>query len=84
MKKINWIHLLICLFIFRIIAISASFPDALCLVALLGFKFADRYAKAKNISDEIVKDIAEAKEESKKAREAVDTVKLSTGFTARR
>lgn len=84
MKNINWIHVLICLFVFRIIAMSASFPDALCLIALLGFKFADRYVKAKNIADGIIKDVVEAKEESRKARESVDTVRLSTGFSARR
>lgn len=84
MKNINWIHVLICLFIFRVIAMSASFPDALCLIALLGFKFADRYVKAKAVADSIIQDVVEAKEESRKARESVDTVKLSSGFTTRR
>ena len=84
MKKLNWIHVLLCVFIGRIILMSASYPDAICLVALIAYKFSDKYFKAKNVEDTVMQEIKEAKEEMKKARESVDAVKIATGFGMKR
>jgi hypothetical protein len=84
MKNFDWIFALICVFIFRIVAIGASFADAFCLLAILAYRFFDKYAKAKKVSDDVVKEISEAKEEIKKAKESIDVVKLANGFGIKR
>jgi hypothetical protein len=84
MKNFDWIFALICVFIFRIVAIGASFPDAVCLLAVLSYRFCEKHIEAKKVSDNMIKEITDAKEEIKKAKESIDVVKLASGFGIKR
>lgn len=84
MKNFDWIFALICVFIFRIVVIGASFADAFCLLAVLAYRFGGQYVEAKKVSDNIVKEIIDAKEDIKKAKESIDVVKLANGFGNKR
>lgn len=80
MKNVDWIFLLICLFITRIIMLSASFPDSICLIALLGYRYAAQYIEARKLSADVLKAVEDSRDEVKRTRDSVDMLKLSAGF----
>ena len=53
MKNYDFILILVCLFVLRIILLSGSYPDSICLVALLGYRLTDMYLKNKKISSDL-------------------------------
>lgn len=80
-----------CIFVFRVIMLSASYADALCLVALLAYHFGDKFVKAKNISQDVLSKLesnakmTEAKldvmgQEVHKVRSVVDMLKTTSSF----
>ena len=52
MKKYDILLILVCLFVFRIITLSGSYPDAICLIALLGYMLGGKVLENKNITNE--------------------------------
>ena len=53
LKNYDFIFILICLFVFRIIALSGSFADASCLIALLAYRFGKDYIVIKQVGNDI-------------------------------
>jgi hypothetical protein len=49
MRKIDFMLILVSLFVLRIIAFSAGYADAICLVGVLGFILAKQYIDSKKL-----------------------------------
>ena len=53
MKNYDFILILVCLFLFRIILLSGQYSDAICLTAVLAYRIADNYLKEKKLSSQL-------------------------------
>jgi len=62
MKNYDFILILTCLFVFRIIMISGSYAEAICLVALLAYKVACKYLAGKKLTNEVAEKILKDQE----------------------
>jgi hypothetical protein len=54
MRKIDFMLILVSLFVLRIIAFSAGYADAICLVGSLGFLLAKEYLAQKKVQSEVL------------------------------
>jgi len=61
-KNYDFIFILVCLFVFRVILLSASFADAACLSAALAFILGNKHLNEKKVSNELADIIAKDKE----------------------
>jgi hypothetical protein len=94
-KNYDFIFILVCLFVFRIIALSGSFADAICLIALLAYMFGNKYLVIKQVSNDVVDQVNKEKEANaakyayladqiEKTRNAAEGVKAALNFTGKR
>lgn len=94
-KNYDFIFILACLFVFRVIALSASFSDALCLIAVLGYLFGSKLLASRKIESEVKEQITKDKEEISKnievlanelikVKNATESLKAATGFLNKR
>jgi len=60
-KNYDFIFILVCLFVFRVILLSASFADAACLAAVLAYILGNKHLNEKKVSNELADIIAEDK-----------------------
>jgi hypothetical protein len=60
-KNYDFIFILVCLFVFRVILLSASFADALCLIAILAYVLGNKILNEKKITSELSETIAKDK-----------------------
>jgi hypothetical protein len=84
-----------CLFVSRIIVLSGSYPDAICLVSLLAYHLGSQYMKTKVVSNEMLSIVQSNKEEAErqmgvladeitKARNSADGIKAAINFASRK
>ena len=94
-KNYDFIFILGCLFVFRIIALSGSFADAICLIAILGYILGDKLLNQRKIEDQVigkltkdnadlVKHIDTLATEITKVKNATESIKAATGFINKR
>jgi hypothetical protein len=62
MKNYDFILILTCLFVFRIIMISGSYAEAICLVALLAYRVSFKYLDDKKLTNEVADKIIKDQE----------------------
>lgn len=60
-KSYDFVFILVCLFVFRVILLSASFADALCLIAVLAYILGNKVLAEKKITSELAESIAKDK-----------------------
>jgi hypothetical protein len=60
-KNYDFIFILVCLFVFRVILLSASFADAACLAAVLAYILGNKHLNEKKVSNELADIVAEDK-----------------------
>ncbi len=95
MKNINYLLILVCLFVLRFVVFSGGYPDALCLVALLGYFLAEKYINTKVVSDEMADIVQKNKEnterqmqlladEIQKAKNSADGIKAAINFASKK
>ena len=53
MKNYDFIFILTCLFVFRVIMISGSYAEAVCLVALLAYRATEKYLSDKKLTNDL-------------------------------
>jgi viroplasmin and RNaseH domain-containing protein len=87
MKNYDVILILVSIFVARIIAFSAGYADAICLLGLLAFKAIREYMANKKIEAEVVTEFNAYKEISNKryevlAEEVVRAKSTSEGLKA--
>ena len=94
MKNYDIILILVSIFVVRIIAFSAGYADAVCLIGLLSFKTGKDYLSYKKIESEVMGEIQSQKdinqrrfeqmaEEIAKARVSSDGLKAAINLTKR-
>lgn len=95
MRNYDLMLILVSLFVIRIIAFSASYADAICLVSLVAYKFGKDYLTLKRISSDFESKIqAQEKEtgiklnmlaeEIVKVRNSSEGLKAAINLTAKR
>jgi len=91
MRKIDFMLILVSLFVLRVIAFSAGFADALCLVAVLSFILAKEYLRGKKIQSEVMVKIesqdariTQMSEEINRVRVSSDGLKAAINLTSKR
>ncbi len=62
--KYGILFVLICFFITRIVVFSASYADAICLIAILGYKFGVEFLENSLISKNALSDLRKSEEET--------------------
>jgi hypothetical protein len=87
MKNYDFVLILVCLFVLRIILLSGSYPDSICLAAILLYRLADKYLKQKKISDSLEEQVKKNEELVKNqiqvlADEVVKIRNTTEGFKA--
>ena len=94
-KNYDFIFILVCLFVFRIIALSGSFADAICLIAVLGYILGDKLLNQRKLENdvkeqltkdkaELVKHIDTIATELIKVKNTTESIKAATGFINKR
>jgi len=94
MKNYDFIFILVCLFVLRIIMLSGSFVDAISLVGILTYHLANKVIKDKKMTSEaLVKidsnhEITQAQlrvlaEEVNKAKTSAEGIKAAVNFSKR-
>jgi len=94
-KNYDFIFILVCLFVFRIIALSGSFADAICLIAVLGYILGDKLLNQRklenDVKEQLTKDKAELAKhietlatELIKVKNTTESIKAATGFINKR
>lgn len=78
MKNVDITLILVTFFVCRIIALSAGYADAICLVGLLGYRLAAEYLKQKQINSEVYIKVESHDSEIKKITEDLQRVKTSS------
>lgn len=58
MRNYDFLFILACLFVFRIVVFSASYADAICLLSILAYKIANQLLKDKKLSNDVLEVIA--------------------------
>lgn len=53
MRNYDFLFILVCFFILRIVVFSASYADAICLLSILAFKLGSKFLDAKKISSDL-------------------------------
>jgi hypothetical protein len=92
MKSYDFVFILVCLFVLRIVFFSASYADAMCLVSILAFLVSNEVIKAKKISSQVLEKvnknedltnarIVELSNEMIKIRNAAEGIKAAVNFT---
>ena len=91
MKSYDFVFILVCLFVLRIVFFSASYADAMCLVSILAFLVSNEVIKAKKISSQVLEKvnknedltnarIVELSNEMIKIRNAAEGIKAAVNF----
>ena len=91
MKNINYLLILMCLFVLRIVIFSGGYPDAICLASLLAYFLADKYINTKVVSDQMADIVQKNKElaerqmnalanEIQNAKNSADGIKAAINF----
>jgi hypothetical protein len=62
MRNYDFLFILACLFIFRIVIFSASYADAMCLLAILAYKIGNQFLKDKKLNSEVLQVIQKNEE----------------------
>jgi hypothetical protein len=94
-KNYDFIFILAYLFVFRIIALSGSFADAVCLIAILGYILGDKLLNNRKIENEVKEQLTKDKQEFAKHIESLsaeiirvknttESIKAATGFINKR
>jgi hypothetical protein len=84
-----------CLFVLRIIVLSGSYPDAICLVSILAYHLGSQYMKTKVVSNEMLSIVQGNKEEAErqmnlladeitKAKNSAEGIKAAINFSSRK
>jgi hypothetical protein len=91
MKNVDIMLILITFFVCRIIALSAGYADALCLVGLLAFKLAAEYLRQKQTNSEVMikvesheSQIHRMNEELQKVKTSSEGIKAAFNLTSKR
>jgi hypothetical protein len=69
MRNYDLMLILIGLFVLRVIVFSAGYADALCLLAILAYKFGKEYVVLKKVTNDI--------EEKIKQQESINNIRLT-------
>jgi hypothetical protein len=91
MKSYDFVFILACLFVLRIVFFSASYADAMCLLSLLAFLVANEIIKVKKISSQVLEKVNKNEEltntrivelgnEIIKVRNAAEGIKTAVNF----
>lgn len=94
-KSYDFVFILVCLFVFRVILLSASFADALCLVSVLAYILGNKILAEKKITSELAEVIAKDKaftqqqievlaNEIQKNKNATEGLKAASNFMGKR
>ena len=94
-KNYDFIFILVCLFVFRIIALSGSFADAICLIAVLGYVLGDKLLNQRKLEDDVKEQLTKDKQELAKhietlatellkVKNTTESIKAATGFINKR
>ena len=62
MRKQDFIFVLLCLFVLRLIAFSGTYVDSICIVAILAYQLGNRVLEMKNITNEALVKITKNEE----------------------
>jgi hypothetical protein len=95
MRNYDLMLILVSLFVIRIIAFSASYADAICLLSLVAYKFGKDYVTLKQISSDFESKLQSQEkdtniklnllaEEIVKVRNSSDGLKAAINLTAKR
>lgn len=71
MKNYDVLFILACLFILRVVAFSASYGDAICLVGLLAYKLGKDFLDFKKIS---IEEVEQLKKDNKKIMDNIQII----------
>ena len=87
MKNYDYLLILVCLFVLRIILLSGSYPDAMCLTSLLLYRLSNKYLNQRKISDNLEDQVKKNEELVKGqiqvlAEEVVKVKNTTEGFKA--
>ena len=87
MKNYDFIFILACLFVFRVITLSGSYVDAICLTSILGYHLASRVIKDKKLTSEVLVRVEKEREVTQKqmqglAEEVARARNISEGMKA--
>lgn len=91
MKSYDFVFILVCLFVLRIVFFSASYADAVCLFSVFAFLTANEILKVKKISNQVLEKvtknedttnarIVELSNEMVKIRNAAEGIKAAVNF----
>jgi|688.fasta_scaffold246581_2 hypothetical protein len=91
MKSYDFVFILVCLFVLRIVFFSASYADAACLFSVFAFLTANEILKVKKISNQVLEKvtknedttnarIVELSNEMVKIRNAAEGIKAAVNF----
>jgi hypothetical protein len=78
MRKIDFMLILVSLFVLRIIAFSAGYADAACLVGVLGFILAKEYLANKKIQSEVLVRVESQDHKLNQMVDEINRVKVSS------
>lgn len=84
MKNYDYLFILICLFIFRIIMLSATYADSICLTALFAYKLGSSYLESKKTSDKNVEAIQVLSNELADTKNSLSGIKAAVNFVSKR
>lgn len=95
MRNYDLMLILVSLFVIRIIAFSASYADAICLVALVAYKFGKDYIVLKKVSSDFESRLQNQEKETNvklsvlaeeivKVRNSSEGLKAAINLTAKR
>jgi hypothetical protein len=62
MRNYDYLFILACLFVVRVIALSGSYSDAICLLGLLAYLVAKEVLKVKKVSNDVFDKINKTEE----------------------
>lgn len=62
MRNYDFLFILACLFILRIVVFSASYADAICLLSILAYKIGTQLLKDKKLGNEVLEVIKKNEE----------------------
>ena len=91
MKSYDFVFILVCLFVLRIVLFSASYADAACLFSVFAFLTTNEILKVKKISNQVLEKvtknedttnarIVELSNEMVKIRNAAEGIKAAVNF----
>lgn len=94
-KNYDFIFILLCIFVFRIILLSSTYPDAICIIAILGYIFGNKLLEQRKLDSDIKQQISNDRQEINKhieilaneltkVKNTTESIKAATGFLNKR